>query len=62
MLDHNKDRKYASKREWTDREYHVQERKDIPHISVKISYATTQFPALSFCGPHAKPHRGERIK
>ena len=26
------------------------------HISVKISFATTQFPEFSFSGPHAKPH------
>ena len=28
----------------------------MPHTSVKMSYVTTQFPGLPFCGPHAKPH------
>ena len=26
------------------------------HISVKMSYATTQFPSFSFFSPHSKPH------
>ena len=47
LLDHGKDRKCADKRKWTDREYHVQYRKYVPHTSVKMSCATTQFPALS---------------
>ena len=56
LLDHGKERKHASKWEWTEREYHAQDRKYLPHISVKMSCATTQFPALSFFCPHAKPH------
>ena len=41
---------------WTEHEYFIQERKDVPHTSVKISCATTQFPELPFCGPHARTH------
>ena len=26
------------------------------HISVKMSYTTTQLPAFQFCGPYTKPH------
>ena len=56
MLYHGKDIKPASKNKWTEHEYHVQDRKDVSHTSVKISCAKTQFIALSFCGPQAKPH------
>ena len=40
-----------------EREYHVQDRKDVNHKSVKMSCASTQFQALSFFGPHSKSHR-----
>ena len=56
MLDHGKDRKRASKQKWTDSDYHVQEIKDAPQTSVKMSLTTTQSKELSFCGPPAKPH------
>ena len=46
LLDHSKDRKRASKRRFNDYEFHVQERKYVSQISVKISFATTQLPAL----------------
>ena len=48
MIDLGKDIKRASKRKWTDREYHVQDIKYFPHIAMKMVYATTQFPALPF--------------
>ena len=32
LLDHGKDRKRASKKKWTEREYHLQDRKYVPHI------------------------------
>ena len=54
FLDHVKYRKNASKRKWNEHEYHVQERKYMSHISLKISRATAKFPSLSFCGPHVK--------
>ena len=56
LFDHCKDRKCASKWKWTDHEYRLQKIKEVPYISVIMSCATTQFPELSFCGPHAKPH------
>ena len=56
LSDHSKDRKCASKRKWNSSEYYLQEIKDVSHILVKMSCATTQFPKFSFCGPHAKPH------
>ena len=48
--------KCASKRNWTDNNYHFQDKKYVPHTSVKMSCSTTQFPYFSFFGPHAKPH------
>ena len=48
--------KRASKRKWTDREYHVQDNSDVLHKDVKIYCDTNQFLALPFCGPHTKPH------
>ena len=56
LIDHVKDRKRASKRKWTEREYHVQENKYVQYKSVKISCDSTQFCALLFCGTYAKPH------
>ena len=56
LLVHGKYRRRAIKREWNGYEYHVQEIKDVQHISAKISCATTQFPVFSFFSPHAKPH------
>ena len=56
MLDHGKDRKLDSKRKWKERDYHVQDRKYVQQKSVKMSCASTQFPALPFCDPHEKPH------
>ena len=41
---------------WTDREYHVQDNAKVEHKDVKIYCNTIQFPSLSFCGPHSKPH------
>ena len=56
LLYHNSYRKRSSKRKWTDHEYHVLYIKYGPYSSVKISCATTHFPPLPSCGPHAKPH------
>ena len=55
-MDQGKYIKIASKWKFTDCEYHVQDRKYVPHTSVNISCATTQFHALPFCGLHVKPH------
>ena len=56
VIDQGKYRKRASKRKWTDREYHVQDNADVSHKYVKMYCDTNQFSALPFCGPHTKPH------
>ena len=56
LLYHGKDRKYASKQKWTDRDYHFKYRKYVPHTSVKTSWATNQFPEFLFFGLYKKPH------
>ena len=43
-------------RKCTYREYHVQYNAAVEHQDVKIYCNTSQFPLLSFCGPHSKPH------
>ena len=43
-------------RKWTDRQYHVQDNADVAHKYVRMYCNTNQFPELSFCGPHYKPH------
>ena len=57
VMDRGKYIKQASERKCTESEYHVQYRKDVPQISVKMSCATTQFPILPFFGLHVK-HQG----
>ena len=44
------------KEKWTEREYHVQDNNVVAHKYVKIYCNTNQFPELSFCGSHPKPH------
>ena len=56
VVDQVKYRKRAIKRKLTDRKYHVQDNADIAHKYVKIYCDTNQFPTLTFCGPHPKPH------
>ena len=41
---------------WKDRQYYVQDIEDVAHQYVRMYCITNQFPALSFCGPHSKPH------
>ena len=43
-------------RKWTDLQYHVQDNADVAHNEVKTYCYTNQFPDLTFCGPHSKPH------
>ena len=40
----------------TDIQYHVKDNADVEHKNVKMYCNTNQFPELSFCGPHSKPH------
>ena len=56
LIDQVKYMKIVSKRKWTYREYHVQDNADVAHKDVKMYCDTNQFPYLSFCGPHPKPH------
>ena len=60
LIDHGKYSKLDGKRKWMEREYHVQDRKDVQQKLVKISCASTQFQELIFFCPHAKPH-GVRV-
>ena len=56
LIDHRKYREKFSNHKWTEREYHVQDRKDVQQKSVKMSCASTQFQTFLFYGPHTKPH------
>ena len=38
------------------REYYVQDNADVSHKDVRMYCNTNQFPALSFCVSHSKPH------
>ena len=44
LLDPGKCIKRSIKQKWNEREYHVQYRKDVSHVSVKMSCATNQLP------------------
>ena len=60
IIDQGKYRKRASKIKWTDREYHVQDDAKVEHKDVQLYCDTNQFPKLSFCGSHLKPHGTRR--
>ena len=49
-------RKRASGEKCTERDYHVQDNANVAHKDVKMYCDTNQFPVLTFCGPHTKPH------
>ena len=59
VIDQGKYIKRPSKRKLTDRDYNVQDNADVEQKNVKIYSDTNQFPTLTFCGSHSKPH-GER--
>ena len=46
VIDQLKYSKRASKRKWTDREYHVQDNYDVAHKDVKMYCDINKFPAL----------------
>ena len=48
--------KRSSQKNWTDHEYQFQDCRYVSHTSMKILFATTQFPILPFCGAHENPH------
>ena len=43
-------------RKWTERKYHDQENAAMELKDVRMYCNTNQFPELSFCGQHSKPH------
>ena len=43
-------------RKWTEINYHVQDNAAVELKYVKMYCSKSQFPALTFCGPHSKPH------
>ena len=47
---------------WTYRQYHFQDNTAVEHKDVKIYCNTSQFPELSFCGQHSKPHGAKGLK
>ena len=48
-------------RKWTERKYYVQDNSDVAHQDVRMYCNINQFPALTFCGPHSKPHVSRRL-
>ena len=56
VIDEGKSRKIFMERKWTERKYHVQENTLVELKDVKMHCNINQFPALTFCGPHSKPH------
>ena len=48
-------------RNWTDRDYHVQDNADVEQKDAKMNCNTNKFPELSFCGPNSKPHGARRL-
>ena len=56
VIDQVKYRKIHIKREWKDREYHVQDNYYVQQKYVKIYCDTNQLPTLPFCGSHPNPH------
>ena len=56
VIDQEKKKKKASKRKWTNREYHVHYNADVAHIYLKMYCDTNQLPALPFCVSHPNPH------
>ena len=56
VIDQRKYKKRASKRKFTDGEYHVQDNADVAQKYVKMYCDTNQFPILPFSGSLPKPH------
>ena len=56
VFDHGKKNKRSMERKWTYRQYHVQDNSAVEHQYVIIYLNINQFPELSFCGTHSKPH------
>ena len=56
FFDRVKNNKLFMEIKWTDRQYHVHDNAAVELKYVRIYCNTNQFNALSFCGPHSKPH------
>ena len=61
VIDQGENNKRFMERKWTDRKYHVQDNANVEQQYVKMYCNTNQFPELSFCGPHSKPHGARRL-
>ena len=48
--------KLSNKQKWTNKEYQVQKTEYFELQNVKTYCTTKQFPKLTFCGSHNKPH------
>ena len=48
--------KNVNKKNWTNRDYHVQHNKYVEHQDMKMYCDTNQFSELHFLGTHNKPH------
>ena len=55
FIDHGEDMKKSSKHNWTEHEYHVQDRKDIQHKSVKCHMLQHNFKHYKFVVHMKKP-------
>ena len=56
LLINSNGKKQASKKNWNEREYQVQENVYVAQKYVKMSCDTNQFPSFLFFGPNTKPH------
>ena len=56
VIDQVKYKKGFMGQKWIYIQYHVQDNYSVAHKDMKLYCNTNQFPALTFCGPHSKPH------
>ena len=54
-------KKRASERKCTYREYPVQDNADVAHKDENMHRNTNKFPELTFFGPHSKPHGAREL-
>ena len=48
--------KIFTKRDWLDRQYHVQDNADVANKDIKMYSENKKSPTLPFCGLHTKSH------
>ena len=61
LLDHGKDRRRASKQKWTERKYHVQDRKYVSNTLVKIFLRNNSVPSIVILRSARKTSWRERV-